>query len=70
MRISYLLVSQIRAKRWHLKSDNLQYNMLDCWVDGTKDSASKRLMFQALFFSKFLIDLGHSKLFNKKNLSQ
>ena len=28
----------------HMKSDNLQYNMLARWVDGTKDSSTKRLM--------------------------
>ena len=33
------------------KSDNLQYNMLGRLVDGTNDSLTKRLMFQALFFS-------------------
>ena len=38
------------------KSDNLQYNTLDCWFAGTNDSSSKRLMFQALFFLCFLID--------------
>ena len=32
------------------KSDNLQYNTLGRWVDGTNDSLTKRLMFQALFF--------------------
>ena len=35
----------------YLKSDNLQYNTLAHWVDGTNDSSTKRLMFQALFFS-------------------
>ena len=35
----------------HQKSDNLQYNMLGSLVDGTNDSTTKRLMFQALFFS-------------------
>ena len=34
----------------HHKSDNLQYNMLGRWVDGTNDSLTKCLMFQALFF--------------------
>ena len=33
-----------------IKSNNLQYNMLGHWVDGTNDSSTKRLMFQALFF--------------------
>ena len=32
------------------KSDNLQYNTLGRWVDGTNNSSTKRLMFQALFF--------------------
>ena len=32
------------------KSDNLQYNTLARWVNGTNDSSTKRLMFQALFF--------------------
>ena len=35
---------------WHLKSDNLQYNTLGCWVDGTNVSLTKRLMLQVLFF--------------------
>ena len=33
-----------------LKSVNLQYNTLVRWDAGTKDSSTKRLMFQALFF--------------------
>ena len=45
-----------------LKTDNLQYNTLGYWVDGMNDSSNKHLLFQALFFSQFLIDLGHSKL--------
>ena len=36
---------------FHLKSNNLQYNMIGCWVDGPNDSLTKRLMFQVLFFS-------------------
>ena len=28
------------------KSDNLQYNTLVCWADGTNDSLTKRLTFQ------------------------
>ena len=36
---------------WDLKSDNLQYNTLAQWVDGINDLLTKRLMFQALFFS-------------------
>ena len=31
------------------KSDNLQYNTLGRWVDGTNDSSIKCLMFQVLF---------------------
>ena len=34
----------------HLKSDNLQYNTLGCWVGGTIASLTKHLMFQVLFF--------------------
>ena len=41
------------------KFDNLHYNILVCWADGTNDSLTKRLTFQVFF----LIDLGHSKLF-------
>ena len=38
-----------------LKSHNLQYNTLVCWVAGTKDSSTKGLMFQVLFvFHNFL----------------
>ena len=33
-----------------LKSDNLQYNKLVRWADGTNDSSTKRLMFQEFFF--------------------
>ena len=33
-----------------LKSVNLQYNTLVIWADGTKDSSTKRLMFQVLLF--------------------
>ena len=46
----------------NLKSVNLQYNTLVHWDAGTKDSSTKHLMFQVLFFSLFLIDLGHLKL--------
>ena len=34
-----------------LKSVNLQYNMLVCWDAGTKDSSTKRLMFQFVIFT-------------------
>ena len=51
------------ARNSNLKSDNLQYNTLGRWVDGTNDSSTKHLIFQAFFFSYFLIDLGHSKVF-------
>ena len=34
----------------YLKSDNLWYDMLDCWVDVTIVSLTKRLMFRALLF--------------------
>ena len=37
-------------KEGELKSDNLQYNTLDYWVDGPKNSSTKHLMFQVLFF--------------------
>jgi len=37
-------------EHYDYKSDNLQYNTLARWVDGTNDSSTKRLMFQALFF--------------------
>ena len=32
------------------KSDNLQYNTLVRWVDGTNSSSTKRLTFQVFFF--------------------
>ena len=38
------------STQWYLKSNSLQYNALACWVDGTNDSSTKCLMFQALFF--------------------
>ena len=37
-----------------LKSDNLQYNTLVRWADGTNDSSTKRLTFQVFFFHNFL----------------
>ena len=37
--------------RGHVKSDNLQYNMLVCWFTGTNDTSTKCLMFQVLFCS-------------------
>ena len=36
------------------KSDNLQYNTLVRWADGTNDSLTKRLTFQVNFFHNFL----------------
>ena len=33
-----------------VKSDNLQYNMLVRWADGTNDSLTKHLTFQVFFF--------------------
>ena len=32
------------------KSDNLQYNMLGCWVDGTNDSLTNRPCSKHYFF--------------------
>ena len=46
-----LLVLLTLADLSDLKSDNLQYDTLVRWVAGTNDSWTKRLMFQALFFS-------------------
>jgi hypothetical protein len=40
----------ILGRNGELKSFNLQYNTLRCWVDGPNDSSTKRLMFQVLFF--------------------
>ena len=37
------------------KSDNLQYNKLACWLAGTNDTSTKRLIFQAFFFHDFLL---------------
>ena len=39
------------ARLFALKSDNLQYNTLVCWANGTNDSLTKGLTFQAFFFS-------------------
>ena len=39
-----------RRKYRRLETDNLQYNTLGRWVDGTIVSLTKRLMFQVLFF--------------------
>ena len=48
----------------NLKSINLQYIMLGCLDDGTKESSTKSLMYQVhiVFFTLF-IDLGHSNFF-------
>ena len=35
------------------KSDNLQYNKLVCWADGTNDSSTKRLTFQVFFIISY-----------------
>ena len=51
------------AHHWDKKSVNLQYITLGCLNDGTKESSTKSLMFQVLFFFTLFIDLGHSKLF-------
>ena len=32
------------------KSDNLQYNTLVCWIDGTNDLSTKHLAFQVFIF--------------------
>ena len=50
----------ILSKLTKLKSDNLQYNTLVCWADGTNDSSTKHLTFQVLFSNNFL---WYSKLF-------
>ena len=36
------------------KSDNLQYNTLVCWADGTNNLSTKQLTFQVFFFHNFL----------------
>ena len=40
----------IYFKLAELKSDNLQYNTLVCWADGTNNYLTKRLTFQVFFF--------------------
>ena len=45
-RVSY----ELMLTKTVLKSDNLQYNMLDRLVAGTNNSSTKHLMFQILFF--------------------
>ena len=44
----YSLISSSSCSGTFQKSENLQYNTLACWVYGTNDSLTKRLMFQAL----------------------
>ena len=41
-------------KHGEVKSVNLKYNMLVLWADGTNNSSTKRLTFQAFFFHNFL----------------
>ena len=41
-----------------LKSDNIQFNTLVCWIPQTNDSSTKHLMFHAVSYR-----LRHSKLF-------
>ena len=45
-----------------LKCNNLWNDKLGRWFVCPSKPLTKRLIFQALFFSQFLIDLGHSKL--------
>ena len=40
------------------KSDDVQYNTLGGWVDGTNDSSTKCLMFQAQFYIHCLLFIG------------
>ena len=40
-----------KIQQTKIKSDNLQYNTLVRWADGTNDSATKGLTFQVFFFS-------------------
>ena len=49
-RIRYITLATSHFK----KSENLQYNTLVRWADGTNDSSTKHLMFQVLFFHKLL----------------
>ena len=51
---SFIFLSTIDDVAHHQESDNLQYNMLARWVDGTNNSLTKRRMFQALFIFIFL----------------
>ena len=46
------------AHQQQLKSVNLQYIMRGCLHDGTKESSTKSLMFQVLFFLYFLVTYG------------
>ena len=47
----------------NLKSVNLQYNTLGCWFVWTNEPATKRLMFQAIFFFIISYRLRVLKLF-------
>ena len=52
-----------KGKAYFLKSNNLQYNMLVRWDARTKDSSTKRLMFQVLFFFHNFLQNPFQKLF-------
>ena len=48
--VSICIIKKILLSCVVLKSDNLQCNTQGCWVVGTNDLSTKRLMFQAYFF--------------------
>ena len=60
-----LLVLLTLADLSDLKSDNLQYDTLVCWVAGTNDLSTKCLVFQALFFHNFSLCFYFCKFIEK-----
>ena len=46
-----------------IKSNNLQYDTLVCWADGTNDSSTKHLTFQVLIFFHKILQNSLQKLF-------
>ena len=46
-----------------MKSDNLQYNTLVRWADGTNASSTKCLIFQVLFFFHKILQYSLQKPF-------
>ena len=60
----YLFSDQVEKVRYSLlKSNNIRYNTLGCWVFATEDSSTKCLMFQVSFFFHKILQTSLQKPF-------